>query len=285
MLPATLSSYEGFAVLDGRKYPCKLTDFNSNGVYNDTSMDIREADGVWVKTGEKYYKGSNGKYIRLNGVYYHPEPAEDGSSIAFTRLRNVPTGRVAGGRWSRSQDFCYWDFSLVELAGLTMGIVGLGEIGSAVARIARGFRMKVIAHTRTPREAEGVKFVELDPLFAESDVVSLHCPLSAETEKMVDARRLSLMKPTAFLINTARGGLIDEAALAEALNSGRIAGAGLDVLSTEPPAPGNPLLSAATCLVTPHIAWASLAARKRLFNIVARNLANFIAGRPTNVVT
>lgn len=192
---------------------------------------------------------------------------------------------VAGGRWSDSPDFCYWDFPLVELGGLTMGIVGLGEIGSAVARIARGFRMKVVSHTRTPRETEGVTFVELDRLFAESDVISLHCPLSAETERMVDARRLSLVKPTAFLVNTARGGLVDEAALAKALNSGRIAGAGLDVLSTEPPSPSNPLLSAANCLVTPHIAWASRAARDRLLGTVVANLKAFAEGSSVNVVS
>ena len=195
------------------------------------------------------------------------------------------SAEVRDGRWSRSPDFCFWDFPTVELAGLTIGIVGLGDIGSTVARIARAFRMRVIAHTRTPRVAEGVEFVELDRLFAESDVVSLHCPLEASTERMVNARRLSLMKPSAFLINAARGGLVDETALARFLNEGRIAGAGLDVLSCEPPARDNPLLSAANCVVTPHIAWASLAARKRLFGAVVDNLAAFLAGRPVNVVS
>jgi len=204
--------------------------------------------------------------------------------LELTNHAGHHSATVRGGRWSRSPDFCYWDFPIVELAGLTLGIVGLGAIGSAVARIARGFRMNVATYTQPPQESEEVRFVELDELFAESDVVTLHCPLTPETEGIVNARRLSLMKPTAFIINTARGGLVDEAALAEALSAGRIAGAGLDVLSVEPPPAENPLLSADNCIITPHIAWASRAARTRLFDIAVENLANFIAGRPTNVV-
>jgi len=193
---------------------------------------------------------------------------------------------VREGRWAESPDFCYWDTSLVELDGLTLGIVGLGGIGREVARVARAFGMKVIAKTRTtPAELpEGVVLVDLDTLFRESDVVSLHCPLTDETEGLVNRERLALMKPTAFLINTGRGPLVDEPALADALSEGHIAGAAADVLSTEPPSPDNPLLSAPNCYITPHHAWATRAARQRLLRTVADNVAAFLAGAPQNVV-
>lgn len=194
---------------------------------------------------------------------------------------------VREDRWSKSPDFCYWDLPIVELNGLTMGIVGYGRIGQAVIRIAQAFGLKVIVNTRSKapgtRES-GVDFVEADEVFRRSDLLSLHCPLTPETEKLVDARRLSLMKRSAFLINTSRGPLVDEPALAEALNSGVIAGAGLDVLSVEPPSQGNPLLSAKNCIITPHIAWASHAARKRLMDLAFENLKAFMGGRPRNVV-
>ncbi len=189
---------------------------------------------------------------------------------------------VHEGRWAACPDFCYWDGDLVELAGRTFGVVGHGRIGRAVAGVARAFGMTVLFHRRSPDGDPAC--VDVDRLFAESDVVSLHCPLTPETDKLVDARRLSLMKPTAFLINTARGALVDEAALAEALAAGRIAGAGLDVLSVEPPAPSNPLLSAPRCVITPHIAWATRDARRRLLDTTAGNVAAFLAGSPRNVV-
>ncbi len=172
---------------------------------------------------------------------------------------------VAEGRWSRSPDFCYWDYPLVELAGLTMGLVGFGRIGGTVAELARALGMKVVVSDPALRaeDTQGVEALSLDDLFSSSDVVSLHCPLTPETRQVVDRRRLALMKPTALLVNTSRGPLVDEAALAEALNAGRIAGAGLDVLGIEPPAADNPLLSAKNCYVTPHIAWATRAARQR----------------------
>jgi glycerate dehydrogenase len=191
---------------------------------------------------------------------------------------------VAAGRWSRSDDFCYWDFPLVELAGLTLGVVGYGRIGRATARVARALGMNVLAYDTTiPSEAD-VPFVDLDELFRQSDAVSLHCPLTPETHNLVDSRRLALMKPSAFLINTGRGPLVDQRALAEALRAGRIAGAGVDVLSDEPPAADNPLLTAPRCCITPHIAWASAAARRRLINAVAANVRAFLAGTPQNVV-
>ena len=191
---------------------------------------------------------------------------------------------VSEGRWSASSDFCYWDFPLTELAGRTLGIVGFGEIGRAVAAIARAFGMNVVAVSRTPRIAEGIRFVEMDELFSTADVVTLHCPLTPETQGLIHATRLAKMKPTALLINTGRGPLVVEQDLADALNSGRIAGAGLDVLSVEPPPRTNPLLTAKNCLITPHIAWATRAARARLMDTAVANLRAFLAGKYQNVI-
>jgi glycerate dehydrogenase len=191
---------------------------------------------------------------------------------------------VRRGDWNRCADFSYALQPLQELAGRTMGLVGYGRIGQAVAQIARAFGMNVIVHTRRPAVNAEVRFVDLDALFRNSDVVSLHCPLTPDTQGLVNEQRLALMKPTAYLLNTGRGPLVEEAALARALNEGRVAGAGLDVLSTEPPPADNPLLSARNCLITPHLGWASVAARRRLMGIVVENVRAFLAGRPQNVV-
>ena len=194
------------------------------------------------------------------------------------------------GRWTRCPDFCFWDRPLLELDGLTMGLVGFGRIGRQVAAIARAFGMRVLVHTAHPDkyrdlpEGREVHFRDLDQLFAESDVVSLHCPLTADTERLVDARRLALMKPQALLINAARGQLLDEQAVAEALNRGRLAGLGADVLAGEPPSADNPLLSARNAILTPHIAWATKEARTRLLAIVVENIRAFLDGRSLNVV-
>jgi glycerate dehydrogenase len=191
---------------------------------------------------------------------------------------------VRAGDWSASPDFCFTRSALVELAGKTFGIVGYGSIGRQVHRIAAAFGMRVLITSRSRYDAENAEWVSMEDLFARSDVVSLHCPLTEHTAGLVSRERLALMKPSAFLINTSRGGLIVEADLAEALNSGRIAGAAVDVLSKEPPSPDNPLLHAKNCLVTPHIAWATREARERLMKIAAENLQAFIAGSPRNVV-
>ncbi len=194
---------------------------------------------------------------------------------------------VQAGDWSRSRDFCYWNFPLVELAGLTMGIIGLGRIGQTTARLALDFGMKVIyfdvEKSVTPQV--NAQAVDLDTLFKESDVVSLHCPLNDSNYRMVNERRLQLMKPTAFLINTSRGPLIDERALADALNAGKIAGAGLDVLDREPPEADNPLSRAKNCYITPHIAWATRAARQRLMDIAVANIRAFVNGKPQNAIS
>jgi glycerate dehydrogenase len=189
---------------------------------------------------------------------------------------------VSAGRWARCRDFCFWDTPLVELSGLTLGIVGFGAIGRDVSNVARAFGMRVIVHSRRP--VEGEENVSLDDLFSQADVISLHCPLTAETNGLVNAKRLASMKSSAFLINTGRGPLIDEAALADALNRGQIAGAGLDVLSKEPPAADNPLFAAKNCFITPHIAWATKAARERLFATAVANVRAFLVGAPQNLI-
>ena len=193
---------------------------------------------------------------------------------------------VHEGRWSKSKDFCYWDFPLVELEGLTIGLVGFGRIGQATAEVAKSFGMKILAYDNYVKESPmpGAKMIDLDTLFRESDIISLHCPLTDENKGFINKSRLSMMKKNAFLINTSRGPLINEQDLADALNSGQIAGAGMDVLSSEPPKPDNPLLKAKNCIITPHIAWATQSARKRLMNIAVENVKAFIDGNPTNVV-
>lgn len=193
---------------------------------------------------------------------------------------------VRDGRWTRSPDFCYWDHPLIELEGLTLGIVGYGRIGQAVAELGRAFGLRIVAAASERRaSAECPELsLPLDELFRQSDIVSLHCPLTETTRHLVNERRLALMKPTAFLLNTSRGPLIDEPALAAALNAGRLAGAGLDVLSVEPPSGGNPLFAAKNCLITPHIAWATRSARARLMETAVTNVKAFLAGTPVNVV-
>lgn len=231
---------------------------------------------------------------RQRGILVSNVPTYGSASVAqmvFAHLLNLTqrvghhAQTVAEGRWSRAADWCYWDYPLVELAGKHMGLVGFGRIGQATARIALALGMSVLAYDPHPLVTEeGITAVDLDTLFSQSDVISLHCPLTPHTERLINQQRLARMKATAFLINTSRGGLVDEPALADALNSGRLAGAGLDVLSSEPPAPENPLLNARNCFITPHIAWATRAARQRLLEIVVENLRTYLAGQPQNVV-
>ncbi|MFP4355563.1 MAG: D-2-hydroxyacid dehydrogenase [Phycisphaerae bacterium] len=187
-------------------------------------------------------------------------------------------------RWPKSPDFAYYDVPPTELAGLVMGIVGFGRIGQAVAAIAKAMGMTVIVTNRSEIRDQGVRQVELEELLRQADVVSLHCPQTEQTAGMINAERIQLMKPSAILLNLGRGGLIDEQAVADALNQGRLAGAGVDVLSTEPPAADNPMLSAKNCVITPHVAWATTAARKRLLDTVTANIKAFQDGSPINVV-
>lgn len=223
-------------------------------------------------------------------------PAYSTASVAqmvFSHLLNL-TNHVAyytqqavdEGKWAASQDFCFCDRPLTELAGRTMGLVGLGRIGSAVANIAQAFGMKVVAYTsKHQEELPGyIKKAGMDEIFMQSDVVSLHCPLTEDTRYLVDEKRLRMMKKNAILINTGRGPLIDEAAVANALRQGKLGAYAADVLSVEPAQADNPLLSAPRVQLTPHIAWATREARERLMQICALNIAHFIEGNPQNTV-
>ena len=194
---------------------------------------------------------------------------------------------VAAGDWTNRADFCYWLTPQVELAGKRLGIIGYGRIARKVGEIGQAFGMKVLASGRpgsTPPKSASVELLSTNEIFAGADIVSLHCPLTPETERMVNRRLLDSMRRGAFLINTSRGGLVDERDLAAALRAGQIAGAAVDVVSQEPIRADNPLLSAPNCLITPHIAWSSLAARQRLMRTTAENVAAFLAGEPKNVV-
>lgn len=194
---------------------------------------------------------------------------------------------VMNGKWTKSADFSFWDFPLIELAGKTIGIIGFGDIGQKVADVATAFGMNVIAFSRTQTDQShrsNFRWVAKDQLFEEADVVSLHCPLTPQTEGIINRDSLKRMKSSAFLINTSRGPLVVEQDLADALNNGTIAGVGVDVLSTEPPPATNPLLSAKNCIITPHIAWATKEARERLMRVTLNNIVAFQNKKPINVV-
>jgi glycerate dehydrogenase len=194
---------------------------------------------------------------------------------------------VKAGEWSQSPDFCFWRTPQIELAGKTIGIVGFGRIGRRVGEIAHALGMEVLACSRSrcvPPAHQSFRWVTLNDLFAGSDVITLHVPLTAETAGLVNRERLRLVRPGALLINTSRGGLVIEADLAEALNEGQLGSAAVDVVSLEPIRPDNPLLQARNCLITPHIAWATRDARRRLLDATVANVKNFLAGNPTNVV-
>lgn len=229
------------------------------------------------------------------GIIVTNIPAYSTSSVAqmvFAHILNIAqqvqhyAEEVRKGRWSSNPDFCFWDTPLIELRGKKIGIVGLGHTGYTTARIAIGFGMEVHAYTsKSPFQLPPeIKKMELEELFRTCDIISLHCPLTDSTRELVNAKRLKLMKPTAILINTGRGPLINEQDLADALNNGTIFAAGLDVLSQEPPRADNPLFSAKNCYITPHIAWASTAARERLMQIMLENVKAYLNGKPTNNV-
>lgn len=232
---------------------------------------------------------------RERGIIVTNIPSYSTDSVAqmvFAHILNIAqqvqhhSEAVHQGRWTSSKDFCFWDTPLIELRGKKIGIVGLGHTGYTTARIAIGFGMEVYAYTskssfQLPPE---IKKMELDQLFSECDIISLHCLLTDKTRELVNAARLKLMKPTAILINTGRGQQVNEQDLADALNNGQIYAAGLDVLSQEPPKADNPLLTARNCYITPHIAWASAAARERLMGILLDNLKGYIEGKVINNV-
>lgn len=194
---------------------------------------------------------------------------------------------VKNGEWTNSPDFCFWNHPIIELSGKTMGIIGYGQIGQTTSRIAQAFGMKVLAYNRTREkviETESVRYATLEELYREADVIMLHCPLTEENEGFINKESIEQMKDGVLIVNNARGALINEADLADALNRGKVAGAGLDVVSEEPISEDNPLLKAKNCIITPHIAWASLEARQRLLNIAVENLSKYLEGNPINVV-
>ncbi|WP_274363123.1 D-2-hydroxyacid dehydrogenase [Paenibacillus thermotolerans] len=310
---------DGFTLNPGDLSWSALQELGDVTVYERTSPDLiieRAQHAGLVLTNKTPLRGDtlrklpNLKYIGVLATGYDVVDVEEAAALRIP-VTNVPaysTDSVAqlvfalllelchrtgmhsdasrGGEWSSSADFSFWKSELIELTGKTLGIVGMGRIGEQVARIAQAFRMNVVAYTRSgkPSPVEGVRMVSLDELVRTSDVVSLHCPLTAETEGMIDSSLLERMKPSAFLINTARGKLIKERDLADALNGGIIAGAALDVLSVEPLPANHPLLAAANCIITPHIAWATREARGRLMEVAAGNVRAFLSGKPVNVV-
>lgn len=236
------------------------------------------------------------KAARERGIPVSNIPAYSTDSVAqlvfgfmleFTNRVALHSESVKNGDWEKSEHFCYLKAPISLLSGKTLGIVGFGRIGFAVAEIANAFKMRVLAfspHTNTYNGFGTVEFCSIEKLVAESDFVTLHCPLNESTSGMVNKAFLEKMKKTAYLINTSRGGVVNEQDLAAALENGTIAGAGLDVLSAEPPKGGNVLIGAKNCLITPHIAWASLEARTKLLNIFLENVESFVKGTPVNVV-
>lgn len=233
------------------------------------------------------------EYCKEKGIPVCNVPTYSTSAVAqltfslileHTNAVALHSASVHSGEWSACKDFCYWKTPLSELDGKTLGIIGFGKIGKAVAKIAAAFGMKILVSTNHPAPFEDVEFCGRDELLAKSDFVSLHCPLTPLTEGMVNAEFLSKMKKTAVLINTSRGQVINENDLASALKNGVIAGVGLDVLSVEPPKADNPLLGLSNCFITPHIAWAGYETRERLMSVVSENLEAFMNGKPQNVV-
>lgn len=235
------------------------------------------------------------KAARERGIVVTNIPAYSTGSVAqmvFAHLLNVSNHvehyaeETRNGVWSRCPDFCYWNKPLFELAGKTLGIVGLGNIGMKVAQIAQAFCMNVLAYTsKTPDQLpEGIRKTTLDGLFGASDVVSLHCPLTDTTRELMNNTSIEKMRDGAILINTGRGPLVNEADVADALDSGKLGAYCADVLSCEPPSPSNPLVGAPHAFITPHVAWATLEARLRLMDIAVNNIKSFLEGSPTNVV-
>lgn len=240
--------------------------------YNNVDIDSANRHGAAVCNVPGYSTDSVAQHTFAFILHHYSKIAEYADT-------------VAAGDWVNYKLFSYFYIPTTEIAGLTLGVIGYGEIGRKTAQIARAFGMDTVTYTRSPHKVDdGTPVLSLEELLAVSDVVSLHCPLTADNEKMINAQTLSLMKPSALLINTARGGLVDEYALAEALNSGKISAACIDVLTHEPMREDCPLRTAKNCTITPHIAWAPIETRKRLLNEVALDLKAWLDGTPRNQV-
>lgn len=234
-------------------------------------------------------------YAKKKGIVVSNIPAYSTNAVAqlvfafilqITNQVTLHSDAVHNGEWCSCPDFCFWKTPLTELDGKTIGILGFGSIGQKVAKIADAFGMKIIAYTPHPKDNEfsNIQFADFETMLRESDIITCHCPLTKDTEGIINKESLALMKKSAILINTSRGPVVDDEALAEALNNGKIRAAGLDVLRVEPPSKDNPLLSAKNCYITPHIAWAGYETRVRLLNILEDNLNAFLSGNPKNVV-
>lgn len=280
----TVKRCKGAAIVLTNKAPLdeailnQLPDLKYIGVlatgYNIINTEVSKQKGIVVSNVPGYGTGAVAQFVfaLLLELCLHVQKHSDA---------------VFEGRWAKSVDFCFWDYPLIELAGKTLGIIGFGTIGQKVADIASAFDMKVIATGRRQTDQshrKNFKWVSLNELLQRSDMVSIHCPLTPETQGLINTENLKKMKPSAFLINTSRGPIINDADLAQALNNNIIAGAGIDVLSKEPPHADNPIFTAKNCIITPHIAWAAKEARARLMSTVINNLEAFIAGRPANVI-
>lgn len=242
--------------------------------YNNIDLQAARQHGVIVSNVPTYGTNTVAQFAMAllleicNGVGHH-------------------AGEVAKGRWSQCKYNCFWDFSNIELSGKTVGIIGAGRIGMAFARMVHGFGAEIIAgHPRKAgQEFEYGRYLTLDEVYQQADIISLHCPLTAETEKMINEATIAKMKDGVILINTSRGQLVDEAALRAALDSGKVRAAGLDVVSAEPILPDNPLLGAKNCILTPHMAWSATEARQRLMDVCVENVKAYMAGQPINVVS
>jgi len=276
-----------------RAYDCEIIFTNKTPLNKETLKKLPKLKYIGVlATG---YNVVDVKAAKELGVIVTNIPAYGTSAVAqyvFALLLEIchHVGEhnevVKEGAWTNCEDFCLWNYPLIELAGKTMGIIGMGRIGKATARIAQAFGMSILAYNPSKDEllkSDTFKYVELDQLFAQSDVVNLHSPLFDKTKGIINKETINKMKDGVIIINTSRGPLIVEQDLADALNSGKVAGAAVDVMSTEPPKMDNPLMSAKNCLITPHIAWAPKESRERLMDIAVDNLVKFINKTPTNI--
>lgn len=269
-------------------------------ITNKTPLTRAEIDGMpqlkFVALLSTGFNIADGAYLREKGIPLCNIPSYSTSAVAqlvfsfitaFTNAVVLHSDAVHAGEWTACPDFCFWKTPLQELSGKTLGIIGFGKIGQRVADIAESFEMQILAasgHETDQSARKAFHWATTDEIAQKSDFITLHCPLNESTEGLVNARFLSKMQKTAYLINTSRGPVVETQALAEALNNGQIAGAGLDVLTVEPPTADNPLLTAKNCLITPHIAWAGYETRARLVRVLQDNFKAFFDGKPQNVV-
>lgn len=265
-------------------------------VVSNEMLDFLSPELKFIALQSTGYNVVDVKYARNLGITVSNIPSYSSDAVAqlvfafilqMTNKVNMHSDAVRNGEWCSCPDFCFWKSPLAELSGKTIGIIGFGTIGRRVAKIAEAFKMNILAYSPRPKSKgtlTNLEFVDLDTLLENSDFISCHCPLTDETKGMINKDTISKMKKSAVFINTSRGSVVDEQALAEALNEERISGAGLDVLDKEPARNNNPLLTAKNCLITPHIAWASKETRARLMNILEDNIKAYINGKPQNAV-